>query len=397
LLFRGVTVRGLTYAAIALLLFVFAGPICRAFEFDPWVDVVRWYCLVGFLRVNGTFISNALESLLWQREAQYSSAISGLLKLLLVIGAVWRGGMNLVDFVAIEIVSELVLLLVVLGWAIVRWKSDPERDIGDPAVLHRERARYRRFGLWSYAQNLTSIGFGSAPNRLLVSYFLPINALASFGVIDRFVDFVRRYEPLRMFVGMVRPVLNSRFDGGKGFERIVSAANMLFRANLAVLIGPFVIFAVGGNTLFAWLTGGKYDELTLLFLGFYAVAILNSVDSIMDIIVKLLEENKIYSASNIVRSCAIGLAIPMIHRLGLWSLVIANTLSLLISFAIIFVHLRARGHCIRVDWLLIARIIAYAACAIGLGHVIILMQAPPVLAAVASGAIFVLAIWARPR
>ena len=396
LLFRGITVRGLTYAAIAMLLYVFAEPVCRAFGFDAWVNVVQWYCLVGFLRVNGTFIGNALESLLWQREAQYSSAVSGLVKLFLVIVVVARGGMDLNDFVAIEIASELILLLLILGWAIVRWKSDPERDIGDPDVLRRDSVRYKRFAFWSYAQNLTSIGFGSAPNRLLAGYFLPIDALASFGVIDRFIDYVRRYEPLRMFVGMVRPILNSRFDEGRGFGRIVSAANMLFRANLAILVGPFVIVAVAGNTLFAWLTGGKYDELTLLFLGFFAVAILASVDGIMDIIVKLLEENRIYTASNIVRSGTIALAIPLIHSLGLWSLVIANLVGLLLSFGIIFAHLRARGHRIRVDWPLIARIIAYAACAIGLGRLIVLMQAPPVLAALASGAVFVIAIWLWP-
>src|SRR6185503_3767336 len=46
LLFRGITVRGFTFAAVALLLYVFAAPICRALEFDQWVEVVRWYCLV---------------------------------------------------------------------------------------------------------------------------------------------------------------------------------------------------------------------------------------------------------------------------------------------------------------------------------------------------------------
>ena len=53
---------GTYYAAIALLLYMFAGPVCRAFGFDAWVNVVQWYCLVGFLRVNGTFISNALRA-----------------------------------------------------------------------------------------------------------------------------------------------------------------------------------------------------------------------------------------------------------------------------------------------------------------------------------------------
>jgi len=396
LLFRGITVRGFTFAAVALLLYVFAAPICRALEFDQWVEVVRWYCLVGFLRVTSTFIGAALESMLWQREAQYSAAIGGLLQLLLVGGAVWRGGMTLPEFVAIEIVSEGVLLLLILGWAIARWRADPERNVGDPDVLRRERDRYSRFAFWSYAQNLTSIGFGSAPNRLLVSYFLPIDALARFGVIDRFIAFVVRYLPLRMFVGLFRPVLNSRFDGGKGYDTVIASANMLFRGNLVVLMVPFVVFGVAGDALFAWLTGGKYVDLTALFLGFLAVAILTSVDNLMDIIVKLLEESRIYTATNIVRSCAIALAIPLVHSIGLWSLVVANFLGLLIAFTIIFMHLRRRGRRIRVDWSLVARIIAFAAGAIGLGQAIILVHVPPIPAAMAAGAAFVLALWLWP-
>ena len=206
LLFRGIAVRGLTYAAVALLLYVYAEPICRAFEFDGWVDVVRLYCLVGFLRVNGTFIGAALESLLWQREAQYSAAVSGLVKVALVLAASGVAG-STSGFVAIEIASELVMLSLILGWAILRWKNDPERNLGDPEVLRRERSRYNRFSFWSYAQNLTSIGFGSASNRLFVSYFLPIDALARFGVIDRFIAFIWHYEPLRLFVGLFDPSL----------------------------------------------------------------------------------------------------------------------------------------------------------------------------------------------
>ena len=150
-----------------------------------------------------------------------------------------------------------------------------------------------------------------------------------------------------------------------------------------VLVVPFVIFAVAGNTLFAWLTDGKYDNLTPLFLGFFVVAILASVNSVMDIIVKLLEEARIYSATNIVRSSAIVLAIPLIQQLGLRSLVVANFLGLLVALAIIFRRLRACGRRIRVDGGSNIRIIAFAACAIGLGNVMVLMEEPAVLAAIA--------------
>ncbi len=75
------------------------------------LQLVRWYCLVGFLRINANFVTGALESLLWQRETQYSTAVVGLCKLALVAAVVWQGGMDLRDLVAIEVITELMLLV----------------------------------------------------------------------------------------------------------------------------------------------------------------------------------------------------------------------------------------------------------------------------------------------
>jgi len=288
LLFYGITARGLSYAVIALLLFAFAGPICAALNLDQWLGVVRWYCLVGFLRINGTFVGGALESLLWQRETQYSAALSGLCKLAIVGIVVWLGGMDLRALVAIEIVTELLLLGLLLGAAVRKWRRDEERNLGDQDVLKTNRQRFNRFAFWNYVQNLTSVGYGSAPNRLFATYFLPREMVAIFGVIDRFVDYIRRYEPLRIFVGLVRPVFNSRFSQGRDFARIVAKANFLFRVNLLVLVAPMVILAVCGGELFDWLTAGKYMGIAPLFLAFYTTAIIASADSILDILVKVV-------------------------------------------------------------------------------------------------------------
>jgi O-antigen/teichoic acid export membrane protein len=393
LLFSGVTVRGISYAAVALLMFAFAGPICDAFNMGDSLQVVRWYCLVGFLRINATFVTGALESLLWQRLTQYSTAFVGLCKLALVAFVAWRGGMDLRTLVAIEVVTELALLLLLLVGAVVRWRSDEDRHVGDLDALAENRSRFNRFGFWNYMQNLTALGYGSATNRLFASYFLPGPELvAMYGVIDRFIDYVRRYEPLHIFVGLVRPVINSRFSQQRELAPIVDLANSLFRANLLVLVAPLVIVAVAGDGLFDWITGGRYQAIAMLFLGFYVVAIVASVNSILDILVKLLEESRIYAAGNIALSASIILAIPLMARIGLWGLAIANGIGLLLSFIIIFWYLKARGHAIRPDWGLIARVFVHVGVAIAVGRVLLLLNLPAWLAAVVAEACFLLAV-----
>jgi len=81
--------------------------------------------------------------------------------------------------------------------------------------------------------------------------------------------------------------------------------------------------------------------------------------------------------------------------IGLWAIAIANGLGLLISFLIIFRYLKSRGHSIRPNWGLLARIIAYVAVAIALGRFVRHMEAPVWLAAALAEISFLLVtcIW----
>ena len=61
----------------------FAGDmLARLLNLGEWGWLLGWYLLlVGCLRVTATFTGWALESLLWQKQAQYSIAVSTLVKL----------------------------------------------------------------------------------------------------------------------------------------------------------------------------------------------------------------------------------------------------------------------------------------------------------------------------
>lgn len=396
LLAIGMILRVLLYAIAALVLLGFVDALGWLLKMGDLVWLLPWYLLVGFLRVNATFTIGALESLLWQREAQYSLATAYLFKLAATLGVVWFGTLSIETFILIECCVELLSLVLLLVSAFVRWRKDPEKATGDAGILAGHWKRYLNFGLWAYAQNLTSVFYGSAPNRLIIGYFLPVGTIAVFGTVDRLITYVKRYEPLLIFLGMVRPVFNSRFTQPSDFPKLVALANCMFRMNLVVLLVPFILFAIAGKPIFDWLTAGKYVEAAAIFLGFYAVLIIGSASPMLDVLVKLVEKNRIYTVSNLTLSASICLAIPLIPHVGLWALALANGAGMVISITIIVTYLQRVGYGLAIDWHLIFRIVAVTAASVLLGHSSLRAGAPVIAAVLLGYGCFFLATYLWP-
>lgn len=395
LLAIGLIVRTLLFGIAAILLLAFSRELAGLLKFGDFLWLFPVYLIVGTLLVNSTFTVNVLESLLWQREAQYSVAVATLLRLGGVLYLINTGTLSLPSYVWLEVITEGLTWMLLLLAAFWRWRHDPERSEGSSDTLRNNARRYRNFAIWSHAQNVTAALNGSAPNRLLIGYFLPIQSIALFGVVDRLINFLRRYEPLRLFVGLVRPVFNSRYRAPLDFPNLLAIGDLLFRLNLLVLILPMIMFAVGGEPLFRWLSKGQYAEAAPLFLGFYFVILISSVNTVLDIVVKMVEHTRIYTLSNIALSASLILAIPLIPRFGLWSLVIANSVGVLISVATIVLYLRLYGFAIRMQGKWTGRILVAAVASISAGRLLLHLHVGSVVAVVTSYAVFIvaLAVW----
>jgi O-antigen/teichoic acid export membrane protein len=396
LLALGLIFRALLFGVAAIMLLAFSGKIAGLLKFNEFLWLFPVYLIAGTFLVNSTFTVNVLESLLWQREAQYSVAVATLLRLGGVLYLINSGTLSLPRYVWLEVMTEGLTWLLLLLAAFWRWWHDPERSEGSSDTLRNNAKRYRNFAIWSHAQNLTAALNGSAPNRLLIGYFLPIQSIALFGVVDRLINFLRRYEPLRLFVGLVRPVFNSRYRGREDFPNLLAIGDLLFRLNLLVLILPLIMFGVGGESLFHWLSKGQYTEAAPLFLGFYFVILISSVNTVLDLVVKMLEHTRIYTLSNIALSASLIFAIPLIPRFGLWSLVIANSVGVLVSVAIIVFYLRVYGFAIRVQGKWTGRIVVATVASISAGRLLLQLDVGSVIAVATSYAVFIVAMTVWP-
>lgn len=363
---------GVKVAAIAVI-YVAAAPFLEeigvGFNLDDWLWLIPWVLVVGALDFLTFTLSQALESFLWQKEAQYSLAAGNFLQMALLLLLVMQGDLTLSGAVLAE-GCGLGFALVWLVYGLYhKWKNDEEAREGDTGWLRSNRPRLLRFAAWSYGLNLTSVGYGPGPNRLVAAYFLPSADVATYGFAGQTANIVRRLMPTRLVVNFIRPLLFARFTATGNFEQLVDKVNLVYRLNLSILVIPAGMLLVGGQSVFDWLTAGKYGSAAPLLAGLLLVLVSEGMRTLLEMIVQAVEKNHIFAGSNLFQSASLLTAIPLVGSLGPWALVVANFVGTIGANVVLIVWLRRYGFVFRVRWGPVTWICAYAlvAGATGIG------------------------------
>lgn len=395
MMFGGIAARAAMYVVpVSLILYLTGDRIASLLNLGEWSWLLGWYLMsVGFLRVVATFTGWALESLLWQKQAQYSIAIATLAKFAAVLYLVHDGSFDLQSFVWVELAGEGLSILLLFSSAAAAWLADPHRHEGNLRTLREDSRRYLRFAFWAYLFNFTTVLHGSAPNRLIVSHYLGVTSTALFGAVDRLIQYVKQYEPVKLLIGLVRPVFNAQYRGPEDFGNIVRFADGIFRFNLIILIVPLLPFTVAGEMLFDLITNGKYSNASMIFLGFYFVLALGSFMLVLELIVKAVELNSVFTISNLLMSGSVLVAIPFLPTVGLWALVVANSLGYLAAMSVILVYLRRKGFPVRLRWDLVARVVAALFVGAVAGRLLLELGVHPLLSIAAAYLVYIGASW----
>jgi len=369
LLAIGLFLRAIFYIIPAVLLLMWAGDaIAGLLKLGEWDWLLGTYLVVGFFRIMALFTAAALESLLWQKQSQYSIAAGSLLRLIGVLYLIANNNLDLHTLVMLELLTEALALLFLIVSGLLKWRCDPQRHAGSLATLRQDAARYTRFSAWAYLFNLTTVTHGSAPNRLIVSHMLGATTTALFGAIDRLIQFAKQYEPVKLLLGLVRPVFNAQYRSREDYPTIMSMGDGMFRLNLVVLMLPLLPVAIAGETLFSIITAGKYASASSLFLGFYLILILGSFMMVLELLVKAVEHTRILVVSNLVLSSSALIAWPFLDSHGLWALVYAISAGHVIAILAVVTYLNLHDFPVRIRWRQVAKICVFAGLAIMLGY-----------------------------
>lgn len=363
LLFYGMLIRTLIVSLLVAAMLPLVPTISRLFNFDDWAWLFPWYLLVGYLRLTAIWLSQCLESFLWQKVSQYSLATGSAVTAGMLVFFALIGHLHLPSVVFAEICGEsTAVILLGIGW-FRKWRADKQRQVGDPNWWPNNRSRAIRYGWWGYLLSQSSLFYGSAANRLLAAHFLPVTDVAVLGVTDQLVNLMRKFLPTRMLMSIVRPIAMARFSAQGDFRAVAGLSELVYRINVTLLSLPIIILAVIGTPLMDWLTNGKYAAAAYLLMAFLVVLIVEGSRDLVELMVQALEKNSIFFWTNVIQSCSLLFAIPLLPALGLWSLVIANLTGTVVANSIVILRLRRQGYAYSVRFDLLAWIALHATAA----------------------------------
>ncbi len=331
----------------------------RTFGLEAWLWVVPWYATVGLVRLTSLALSQSLEGLLWQKEAQYGMALASTVRLIGIPAMVMLDAMNLWAVTLTELCGEAACLAMLIhGWR-SRRSADDHKNEGDLTWWSKNRPRVVRFGLWSGLLNQTRILYGSAPNRLIAAYFLGPAELATLGFADGLTNLARRLMPTSLLMSMIRPIFMAHYSSKQDFGQLVRLTNLVYRLNLSLLALPIVLLMVVGEPLFDWVTAGKYGFAAHILAGFLGLMVIEGMRSVLELLVQAVEKNEIL-LTNLIQSASLFAAIPLFGRVGLWALVIVNVLGTGAANIIITYFLRKAGYHFRLDLGLSLLVVLYS-------------------------------------
>ena len=257
----------LTYGALAAGIYLLAEPISALLGGVAPPEVLRLYAFV--LAIEGptrVLRDGLMAALLLQRAAQ----ISMVLRVALVFAM--TGGMALVgepieaaDVAYAECLASLAALLTALiALAIHLYRARPRTRM-NAEIGAWLGWRSAGFASHAYGSIVLMLLIGTDVMTALVARYLGAEATAAFGFVVRLVEVVRRYLPLDLFWGVLRPAAIGRHEaGGRAFAPLMRDCNHMIDANLMVIGAALAVAVAVGDIGVGLLSGGRVQAPLLL-------------------------------------------------------------------------------------------------------------------------------------
>jgi len=275
LIFRLCSIRLASLAITALLGAAVLSWLVGRAQLQAFLPIAQIYLLVllidGMLRF---ILSVVFDSLLLQGQSQAS---------LLVRNAVFASGLAIavpgagISHVAhSELVAACGALVVALALLLfhlhaTRTAGDTEADAQAP-----DFARMRRMALHNYLSLILNQPYSPQALILLAGLFLPAGTTAMLGFARNFTDLIRRYQPVELLLGLLRPLLISSYAKGRNFSALARMAQLIYKVSLLTLCPVLVACIAYGDELIAVISGHKYPDAYWLIVGLAWTLVLRS-------------------------------------------------------------------------------------------------------------------------
>lgn len=362
LISNALLIRTVALLAATLVAFWFEDKLMPEIGLEGQASAFNVFLLVVLLRSSTHVLSQVLESTLHQSLAQLAFTVASVIRLAGMAYLLHRGQTSLLDVIWVEVIGDSASFLIgCSGVAQVlrhntgngaAGSADERQAPADDALwLHANLRQMARFALAGYVQHLAIMPYGGAANRLVGGHMLGVGALANFGFAQSLYEYVARYLPAQLLVGLIRPIVVARYCERRDFSVAAKLCGQVLQINILLIGAGLAMLAVGGTEVLAWMSAKKYGaEAAMLLAMLLFVLLLETQRQQLELLVQTVEQYRELIASNILLACSVFIAILLIPAWGAIAFPIANLIGLVVANAWVQHRMRTLGYHFPHDW-----------------------------------------------
>ncbi|MEQ1601767.1 MAG: hypothetical protein HOP04_14320 [Methylophilaceae bacterium] len=362
-----------------------------------FIEAFKLFLLVVIFRTTSHFTSQILESTLHQGYSQLAFSLSSIMRLIGMLYLMQSGQVGLLDVVWVEVISDAICMLAMLAGVVhVVWRTAEEArsPLDDEVWFKRHLRQIVNFALSGYAQHIVGLPFGGDANRLVGGYLFTSPVMASFGFAQSLYEYIKRYLPAQLLVGLIRPVVLARYSEERSFTAVAITCARVILINIAIIGAIFTALAVGGQETLAWISGGKYgSEALWILVALLVVLTLETHRLILEMLVQTVGRYAILIPTNIILSLSIIPAILLFPHWGAIGFPLANALALVFSNLWVKRQLATEGYVITHAWFASAQLVVVMLVAILLGKLLSYIGVHWLLATSIAETVFLIGTW----
>lgn len=357
---RSLILFGLGFRSGVLVLLLLLAWVCSGY-LSAWigladaVSIFNMFLVVVAFRSTNQFLSMILESTLHQGIAQSAFSIIAVLR---CIGMLWLihdypQQVALVDVIWVEAIAECIaMLIMLLGIGSVLWQrkvaDEPEAD-----WFAANRDQLITFSKAAYFQHLATLPFGANTNRLVGGAMFGEHLMAKFGFANSLYEYIKRYLPTQLLIGLIRPVVVARFSTTRNFTVAARLCEQSLQVNLALLAGFLAVMMVSGREILLLISAGKYGAAGISVSVLSTLLVLLVFETqrvILEMLTQMVERYEVMIPSNIFLSFSVLGGIAAFPIMGVVALPMANILALVLANYWVARRLAILGFQYQHDW-----------------------------------------------
>lgn len=289
--------RFATLLSSVVLLFLFIRPLASFLNIESYLLEAKIFLLVIAFEGLARYIDMILDSMLMQKSSQLLVLTrNGLRLIMLVCFYCISEKVELINVVYIELIASLLgfaasFIYILKLCASLASRSKTESFVSENSA-NISISPFNKYLSKAYFSELISVFTGVEFARVALSKIGQLFEIAAFGFISSVFLSIRRYIPVFLFQGMIRPLFVDFVHNKKGDQKLRILINVVFKVNLHILV-PFIISAfLFGDELVMFLSGGKFSSTGIYLTLFLFLLLFQMVHALIGFVLVAYEDSR---------------------------------------------------------------------------------------------------------